>query len=40
MNKFDSFIFKKLIGEVICFLRVDGCRMCGYDLKIYVFEID
>ncbi len=32
-------IYKKPIGEIVRFFRIDGCRMCGHETKVKFFEI-
>ncbi|MEO1922923.1 MAG: KaiC domain-containing protein [Nautiliaceae bacterium] len=32
-------IYKKPIGEIVRLFRIDGCRMCGHDIKVRFLEI-
>ncbi|MEO2154310.1 MAG: KaiC domain-containing protein [Nanoarchaeota archaeon] len=32
-------LYKKPIGSVIRFFRIDGCRLCGHDSRTWVFDI-
>jgi len=39
MTRYDVTTFGVPIGNVIRFLRIDGCRMAGHDTRTYVMEI-
>ncbi|KAA0009277.1 MAG: KaiC domain-containing protein [Thermoplasmata archaeon] len=39
MNAKQASFYKKEIGDVIRFLRIDGCRLTGHDSRTWVFEI-
>ncbi len=32
-------LYKKEIGEIVRFFRIDGCRLCGHDIKTHFLEI-
>ena len=38
-SQYDERIYKKPIGELIRFFRIDGCRMCGHDTDTHLMEI-
>ncbi|HIQ51191.1 MAG TPA: KaiC domain-containing protein, partial [Nautiliaceae bacterium] len=38
-NKHLSSLYKKEIGSIIRFLRIDGCRLCGHDTRTWLFDI-
>ena len=39
MTAREASFYKKEIGDVIRFIRIDGCRLTGHDSRIWVFEI-
>jgi len=39
-SKWEAQLYKANIGDVIRFIRIDGCRMCGHDVKTHLLEID
>ena len=39
MTAREASFYKKEIGDVIRFIRIDGCRITGHDSRIWVFEI-
>ncbi len=38
-SQYDERLYKKPIGELIRFFRIDGCRMCGHDTDTHILEI-
>ncbi len=38
-SQYDERIYKRPIGELIRFFRIDGCRMCGHDTDTHLMEI-
>ena len=38
-SPYKSKIYKKPIGDVVRFFRIDGCRMCGHDTRVKFLEI-
>lgn len=39
MSQREASFYKKDIGDVIRFIRIDGCRLSGHDTRTWVFEI-
>jgi KaiC/GvpD/RAD55 family RecA-like ATPase len=39
MTAREASFYKKEIGDVVRFIRIDGCRLTGHDSRIWVFEI-
>ncbi len=39
MSQREASLYKKDIGDVIRFIRIDGCRLSGHDTRTWVFEI-
>ncbi|MCD6512418.1 MAG: KaiC domain-containing protein [Thermoplasmata archaeon] len=39
MNAREASFYRKEIGDVIRFIRIDGCRISGHDSRTWVFEI-
>jgi KaiC domain protein len=39
MNRYLANLYKKPLGSIIRFIRIDGCRMCGHDTKTHILEI-
>ncbi|MCD6447428.1 MAG: KaiC domain-containing protein [Thermoplasmata archaeon] len=39
MSQREANLYKKDIGDVIRFIRIDGCRLSGHDTRTWVFEI-
>ncbi len=39
MTASQSRLYKKPIGEMVRFFRIDGCRMCGHDTRTHYMEI-
>ena len=39
MNKYLANLYKKPIGSLVRFLRIDGCRLCGHDTRTWIFDI-
>jgi KaiC domain protein len=39
MSRYDQSLYGKEIGDLIRLLRIDGCRLCGHDPRVYVVEI-
>jgi len=33
-------LFKKEVGDIIRLFRIDGCRLCGHDTRVYLMEIN
>lgn len=33
-------LYKKPLGETVRLFRIDGCRLCGHDSSVHLFEID
>jgi len=38
-SQYDERVYKRPIGELIRFFRIDGCRMCGHDTDTHLMEI-
>jgi len=38
-SQYDERLYKRPIGEMMRFFRIDGCRMCGHDTDTHVMEI-
>ena len=39
LSQREANFYKKEIGDVIRFIRIDGCRLSGHDARTWVFEI-
>lgn len=39
MSQREANLYKKNIGDVVRFIRIDGCRLSGHDTRTWVFEI-
>ncbi len=39
MSAREASFYKKEVGDVIRFIRIDGCRISGHDSRTWVFEI-
>ena len=37
--KYEQGLYKKPIGDLVRLIRIDGCRMCGHDLRTHFMEI-
>ncbi len=38
-SQYDQRLYKRPIGEVVRFLRIDGCRICGHDNDTHIMTI-
>ncbi len=39
MSKYTASLYKRPIGSMIRFLRIDGCRLCAHDTRTHIMEI-